>query len=94
MGYKDTDQVVIKPDYGATATPKFDNFGRLLSVKVTAGGEGFLEVPRVYIKSDTGFNSEIIPKFCIDRKGVDDLEREPSLQDKVITVIDCVGKVF
>jgi hypothetical protein len=94
LGYKDTDQVVIKPDYGATATPKFDNFGRLLSVKVTAGGEGFLEVPRVYIKSDTGFNSEIIPKFCIDRKGVDDLEREPSLQDKVITVIDCVGKVF
>ena len=94
LGYKDTDQVIIKPDYGATATPKFDNFGRLLSVKVTAGGEGFQEVPRVYIKSETGFGSEIIPKFCIDRKGADDLEREPSLQDKIITVVDCVGKVF
>jgi len=93
LGYKDTDQVIIKPDYGATATPKFDKFGRLLSVKVTAGGEGFQEVPRVYIKSDTGFGSDIIPKFCIDRLGADDLEREPSLQDKVITVIDCVGKV-
>lgn len=93
MDYKKTDKVIIKPDMGATATPKFDNFGRLLSVKVTAGGEGFKEVPKIYIQSDTGFGSEIIPKFCIDRLGADDLERDPSLQDKVITVIDCVGKV-
>ncbi len=94
LGYKPTDKVVIKPDYGAKAEPKFDNFGRLLSVKVTAGGEGVQEMPKVYIESETGFGSRIIPKFCIDRLGIDDLEREPSLQDKVVTVIDCVGKVI
>ena len=33
------------------------------------------------------------PKFCIDRIGIDDLERNPQLQDKVISVVDCVGKI-
>ena len=90
--YKPTDEIVIEPNNGATAVPKFDNFGRLLSIKVTSGGEGFLERPRVYIKSETGFGSYIIPKFCIDRVGIDDLNRNPSLQDKIVSVVNCVGK--
>jgi hypothetical protein len=44
------------------------------------------------MKSQSGFNAELIPKFCIDRIGENDLEREPDFQDKVISVIDCVGK--
>ena len=91
MDYKTTDEVVIEPNVGATATPKFDKFGRLLSIKVTSGGEGFKEVPKVYIKSNSGFGSQITPKFCIDRIGQNDLERDPGLQDKVVSVIDCVG---
>ena len=47
----------------------------------------------VFIMTETGFGGNIIPKFCIDRVGVDDLNRNPSLQDKVVTVINCVGKV-
>jgi hypothetical protein len=90
--YHKDDEIVIEPDMGATASAKFDDFGRLLSVKITAGGEGFQEIPEVYIKSDTGFGARMIPKFCIDRLGEDDLDREPGLQDKVVTVIDCVGK--
>ena len=78
---------------GATAVPKFDNFGRLISIKVTNGGEGFTTRPEVYIKTQTGFGARMIPKFCIDRVGIDDLERNPSLQDKIVTVISCVGKV-
>jgi len=78
---------------GATAVPKFDKFGRLLSIKVTAGGEGFQEIPKCYIKSNSGFGSKITPKFCIDRLGEDDLDREPSLQDKIVSVIDCVGTI-
>ena len=93
MDYQPTDKVVIKPDMGATAVPKFDRFGRLLSIKVTAGGEGFQEMPQCYIESDSGFGSFIVPKFCIDRIGENDLEREPGLQDKVISVIDCVGSI-
>ena len=93
MDYSPNDRIVIEPDMGATAVPKFDNFGRLLSIKVTDGGEGFTERPNVYIMTETGFGANIIPKFCIDRVGVDDLNRNPSLQDKVVTVINCVGKV-
>ena len=93
VDYQPTDEVVIEPDMGATATPKFDKFGRLLSIKVTAGGEGFKQIPEVYIKTKTGFGSKITPKFCIDRLGENDLEREPSLQDKVLSVVDCVGAV-
>ena len=93
VDYQPTDEVVIEPDMGATATPKFDDFGRLLSIKVTAGGEGFKQIPEVYIKTKTGFGSKITPKFCIDRLGENDLEREPGLQDKVISVVDCVGAV-
>ena len=87
------DEIVIEPSMGATAVPKFDNFGRLISIKVTAGGEGFTERPRVFIKTETGFGANIIPKFCIDRVGVDDLDRDPTLQDKIVSVINCVGKV-
>ena len=90
--YSPDDEVVIEPDMGATAVPKFDNFGRLLSIKVTSGGEGFTERPRVYIKTQTGFGAYIIPKFCIDRVGVNDLNRNPSLQDKIVSVVNCVGK--
>lgn len=93
VDYQSTDEVVIEPDMGATATPKFDDFGRLLSIKVTAGGEGFKQIPEVYIKTKTGFGSKITPKFCIDRLGENDLEREPGLQDKVLSVVDCVGAV-
>jgi hypothetical protein len=92
MDYDKDDEIIIEPDMGATASAKFDDFGRLLSVKITAGGEGFQDIPEVYIKSDTGFGARMIPKFCIDRLGEDDLDREPGLQDKVVNVIDCVGK--
>jgi len=53
-------------------------------------------MPEVYVRSETGFNSTLLPKFCIDRLGEDKL-KEPSemerLQGKLISVIDCVGKV-
>lgn len=92
INYQDGDKIVIEPSFGATAEPKFGDFGKVISIKVTNGGEGFTEIPNIYIESETGFNAELIPKFCIDRIGENDLEREPELQDKVVSVVDCVGK--
>lgn len=92
INYNLEDKVVIEPDIGATAEAKFDTQGRLLSVKVTTQGEGFKEFPKLYIKSETGYNAQLRPKLCIDRVGSDEL-KEPQTQDKVISVIDCVGKV-
>ena len=92
VNYKDGDEIVIEPNFGAKAEPKFGEFGKIQSIKVTDGGEGFTEVPKITVKSTTGFNASLIPKFCIDRIGENDVDRSPDLQDKVITVIDCVGK--
>ena len=91
VGYQEGDQIIIEPSLGAKAIPKFDGFGRLLSIKVTEGGEGFTSRPDIYIKSETGINAKLIPKFCIDRVS-EERVREVGL-DKVIQVVDCVGKV-
>ena len=90
MDYRQDDEIVIRPDRGATAVPKFDQQGRLISVKVTSGGEGFTDIPYIYVKSTRGFNAKLTPKFCIDRIS-NETAAEPDYQDKVVSVIDCVG---
>jgi len=92
INYKESDEVVIEPSMGATVEFKLGDFGKIVGVKVTNGGEGFTEMPKITVKSQSGFNSILIPKFCIDRIGENDLERDPDYQDKIISVIDCVGK--
>ena len=92
INYSPGDKVIIEPDIGAVAEPKFDARGRVTSIKVTESGEGFTKYPTLYIQSETGYNAVLRPKLCIDRVGNDEL-KEPTFQDKVITVIDCVGKV-
>jgi hypothetical protein len=92
FNYSENDVVVIEPSNGASAIPKFGAFGALESIKLTSSGEGFKEVPRVYIQSNTGYNSKLIPVFDIDRVSVDKL-KEPGVQDEIISVVDCVGKI-
>lgn len=91
INYADGDKIIIEPSLGATAEPKFDSQGRVTSIKVTQPGEGFTVFPNIYIQSETGYNAVLRPKFFIDRIGNDKL-KEPTFQDKVVTVIDCVGK--
>ena len=85
------DVVIIEPNNGAVVEPKFDGQGRVISVKVIEGGEGFTEIPKIFIKSETGFNAVLRPKLNIDRIGVDEL-KTPTIRDKVVNVVDCVGK--
>jgi hypothetical protein len=92
FGYQEGDKVVLEPDNGAEITPKFGNFGNLISLEVVSGGEGFQEMPIAYIESETGINAEISIRLCIDRIG-DDAAKEPGVQDKVVSVVDCVGTV-
>ena len=92
-GYSPDDKIIIEPNVGALAVPKFNDMGSLISVKITAGGEGFTEMPDIYIKSDTGFNAVILPKFCIDRIAKDEVKEPNVRQDRIISIVDCVGKV-
>ena len=92
VNYRETDKIIIEPDYGAKVAFKLGDFGKIGDVKVIEGCEGYTEMPKISIESDTGLNAKLIPKLCIDRGvGQDDLERDPELQDKVIIVVDCVG---
>ena len=90
IGYRAGDELVIEPNIGAQGSFSVDKQGRVTSVKITESGEGFTEFPRIYIKSETGYNAVLRPRLCIDRIGEDKF-KSPELQDKVITVIDCVG---
>jgi hypothetical protein len=88
FGYKNTDKVIIDPDMGAEAELVVDKFGRISDVIITKPGEGFQVLPLITIESATGQKAELLAKLCIDRV------RDISLvdQEKVIQVVDCVGK--
>ena len=88
--YSPDDRVVIEPSNGAEAVATFNRFGRVESIKVTKGGEGFTELPLITIESTSGYNAELLPRLCIDRIG-ENIDK-PVTGD-VVTVIDCVGKV-
>ena len=90
LNYKEGDKIVIIPDMGAEAAPQFDRFGRVIGVKVTQPGEGFRNYPKVYIESNSGYNAELIPRFCIDRIGVEKIQEVG--REKVLNVVDCVGR--
>ena len=93
VNYQDGDEIVIEPSNGAVAVPQFGDLGELIDIQLTSTGSGFIQRPIVFVKSTTGFNSVIIPKFSIDRLGEDDLDKlSPDSRDSVISVVDCVGK--
>lgn len=91
FNYTETDKIVIEPSNGASAVATFGAFGTLEGIKITSVGEGFKEVPNIYIESETGFNAKLTPRFCIDRVSADQL-KEPGIQEQIISVVDCVGK--
>lgn len=89
INYSPTDKVVIEPSNGAEASVTFDNLGKVTGIKVTKGGEGFLELPDVYIETETGINAILLPRLCIDRIGED---VEKPVTGGLVSVVDCVGK--
>ena len=90
FNYTDRDELIIEPKNGAEASVELDQVGRVLETSVTNGGEGFTDIPRIYIKSETGYNVKLIPKFRIDRMKTE--VSEPEVNDKVMVVIDCTSR--
>jgi len=91
LNYKEGDKIVMVPNMGAEAVPQFDRFGRVIGVKITNPGEGFRTYPKVYIESDSGYNVELIPRFCIDRISEEKIQEVG--REKVLNVVDCVGRL-
>ena len=92
-GYSEGDKIIIEPNAGATVVPTFSDIGVLMSVKITEGGQGFTETPEIYIQSETGFNAVLLPKFCVERIASDELVDYKPSQDKLVSIVDCVGVV-
>jgi hypothetical protein len=94
INYSSGDKVVIEPNSGAEIEATFGPFGVLTSLRIINSGNGFVERPEIYIKSETGYNAVITPVFCVRRIGDD---TEGTLTDeqkfKVIRIVDCVGRV-
>ena len=69
VGYGDMDKIVVSPSNGAILQPQFGPFGSLESVKIISSGMGFTERPNIYIETQTGYNAQIVPVFCVNRIG-------------------------
>lgn len=98
-GYNPDDKVIITPSNGASAKINITSFGRISSITVTNGGTAFDEIPEITIESETGLGAVLRPVFKINRlKDLNEEElkiiEETVPKDKIINVVDCVGKVL
>lgn len=89
--YTSNDTVIITPSNGATALPIVNSDGNIDKIEVLTNGEGFTELPSVYIQSTTGYRAVLTPRLCIERIG-DDLTRTTPAIEKIINVVDCPGR--
>ena len=89
FNYTENDTIVVEPDRGAVLKPIVKN-GAVVGVRVEKTASGFDSRPTIFVESDTGFNAELIPVFKV-------IEVDPTLDPppgtKIISVIDCVGKI-
>jgi hypothetical protein len=91
FGYSQGDQVIIEPPNGATARATISPNGAIIKIDVLTKGEGFTEMPKIYIQSQTGYRANLIARLCVERVG-DNLTIVPVNLEKVINVVDCPGK--
>jgi hypothetical protein len=90
FNYTENDKIVIEPDRGAVLKPIVRN-GAVVGVNIEKTATGFDARPRIFVDSDTGFNAELIPVFKVIQVDQNDDRIPPGA--KIISVVDCVGKI-
>jgi hypothetical protein len=93
INYNSTDEIVITPDIGAELKPLFDPYGRLIKVKVLNRGRCLQERPILTIPSETGVNAQLFPILSSETVTKEELQTRGYDPGKLVSVIDCVGKV-
>jgi hypothetical protein len=94
FGYKDTDTILISNNKGAILDFKVNDSGQVTEVSVVNGGLGFTDVPYIFIESPTGYNFEAVAVFKFTQLSDINLNNvTPPPGAKLISVIDCVGKI-
>ena len=89
FNYNENDTIVVEPDRGAVLKPIVKN-GAVVGVKIEKTARGFDARPRIFVDSDTGYNAELIPVFKVVQINPDEA---PPPGTKILSVIDCVGKI-
>jgi hypothetical protein len=94
VNYSPNDKIQIIPDNGAIVEPIINKFGNITDVNIISGGSGFTDIPDIIVVSETGINAVLVPVFKFERiENLDDIS-QPTLDDSVINVVDCVGKLL
>jgi hypothetical protein len=97
FGYQPGDTITIENgDYGAVLDPVINNRGEIESVNVINSGLGFEDTPSIVTNSQTGYNAQLIAvlrPIPLDRITSGEISREVPPGAKIISVIDCVGKI-
>jgi len=70
-----------------------DPNGSIREIAIINPGSPFFSYPRLIVRSETGFNAKLAPKFRIARLTPEEVQRKQEASVNVIKVIDCVGKI-
>lgn len=92
INYDKNDKIKVIPDNGAILEPVFNDLGTLVDVKIIKNGFGFTEKPQIIIETSTGYNAKINSILCVNRLENDSVGLSRIPPQKIVTVIDCVGK--
>lgn len=94
FNYTKNDTIKIRNNRGAELDFDVNEFGEVTKVSVLNGGIGFTDIPYIYIDSPTGYNFEVVPVFKFTPLSDINLNNiTPPPGAKLLSVIDCVGKV-
>ena len=91
--YEVGDEIVISPSKGAKARiHKVTEQGGIVSIKLTSQGEGYKEMPNVFVRSTNGTGAKLLPQLGVNRVTEDDLDGG-DIESKVVNVVDSTGSI-
>lgn len=95
FGYNSDDEIIITPDNGTVAKLVVNEEGSVQRINIEKSGCGFIDLPEIRTNSPTGFNATFAPVLKAYRTPVGTTPQPitPTVTDKFISVIDCVGKI-
>ena len=93
FGYQPGDTMTVVPDNGAIVEPIINDRGEIERVNVINPGIGFVDIPEIFIDSETGYNARLIPVLrSTPLSEIPDPTILPP-DTQLISVVDCVGKI-
>ena len=70
-----------------------DNNGAIKTIIIRNTGKSFTSYPNIRVISNSGFNAKLAPLFSLLRLTPEELDRKQQAGERIISVIDCVGKI-